>query len=320
MVLYGILVALSAVIVGVYVVWNLTVRPPEIPQEPDPAPPAGSGSQAAEPVEQEQPAGRQRREDVYNFVLLGRDRESANTDTIIVVSYDVANQKVGMISIPRDTAVNRDWRKDPKINGAYAGAGVDVLKEEIEQTFGIPIDYYIYVDLKGFVALVDELEGVDVYIPEEMNYDDPYQDLHIHYTKGQHHLNGQQAMEVVRFRHNNDGTGYGSEDLGRMQTQQKFLKAVAKKMLTASNILTKIDDYAKIFNQYVDTDLSVGNLAWLGTEVLKMGVDKIDFSTLPNEWRSPYIYLIPDETLTLVNTYLNPYVEDRTAEDLHLPS
>ena len=66
---------------------------------------------------------------------------------------------------------------------------MDVLKEEIEQTFGIPIDYYIYVDLKGFVALVDELEGVDVYIPEEMNYDDPYQDLHIHYTKGQHHLN-----------------------------------------------------------------------------------------------------------------------------------
>ena len=115
-----------------------------------------------------------------------------------MVSYDVANQKVGMISIPRDTAVNRDWRKDPKINGAYAGAGVDVLKEEIEQTFGIPIDYYIYVDLKGFVALVDELEGVDVYIPEEMNYDDPYQDLHIHYTKGQHHLNGQQAMEPAR--------------------------------------------------------------------------------------------------------------------------
>ena len=146
-----------------------TVRPPEIPQEPDPAPPAGSGSQAAEPVEQEQPAGRQRREDVYNFVLLGRDRESANTDTIIVVSYDVANQKVGMISIPRDTAVNRNWRKDPKINGAYAGAGVDVLKEEIEQTFGIPIDYYIYVDLKGFVALVDELEGVDIEIPLDMN-------------------------------------------------------------------------------------------------------------------------------------------------------
>ncbi len=73
-------------------------------------------------MEQEQPAGRQRREDVYNFVLLGRDRESANTDTIIVVSYDVANQKGGDDLHTPDTAVNRDWRKDPKINGAYAGA------------------------------------------------------------------------------------------------------------------------------------------------------------------------------------------------------
>lgn len=319
MVLYGILVALSAVIVGVYAVWNLTVRPPEIPQEPDPAPPAGSGSQAAEPVEQEQPAGRQRREDVYNFVLLGRDRESANTDTIIVVSYDVANQKVGMISIPRDTAVNRDWRKDPKINGAYAGAGVDVLKEEIEQTFGIPIDYYIYVDLKGFVALVDELEGVDVYIPEEMNYDDPYQDLHIHYTKGQHHLNGQQAMEVVRFRHNNDGSGYGNEDIGRMQTQQAFLKAVAQQTLTLSN-LDKIDDFVKIFQQYVETDLTLGNLAWLGKEAISMGAENISFSTLPGEWHSPYIYLDPDATLEVVNQYLNPYVEDRTMEDLNIPA
>ena len=56
------------------------------------------------------------------------------------------------------------------------------------------------------------------------------------------------------------------------------------------------------------------------TKALKMGLDSIDFSTLPNEWKSPYIYLNPDETLTLVNTYLNPYVEDRTAEDLNLPS
>ena len=70
----------------------------------------------------------------------------------------------------------------------------------------------------------------------------------------------------------------------------------------------------------MDTNLTVGNLAWLGTEVLKMGVDKIDFSTLPNAWKYPYIYLDPTETLTLVNTYLNPHVEDRTAEDLHLPS
>ena len=194
------------------------------------------------------------------------------------------------------------------------------LAEVVSDQLGIPVDYTVSVDLTGFEALVEAIGGVNFDVPINMDYDDPIQNLSIHFKKGVQYLNGADAMRVVRFRHNNDGTGYGSEDLGRMQTQQKFLKAVAKKMLTASNILTKIDDYAKIFNQYVDTNLTVGNLAWLCTEVLKMGVDKIDFSTLPNEWRSPYIYLIPDETLTLVNTYLNPYVEDRTAEDLHLPS
>lgn len=176
------------------------------------------------------------------------------------------------------------------------------------------------MDLKGFTALVDAIGGIDFEVPINMNYDDPIQNLSIHFQKGMQHLNGADALRVVRFRHNNDGTGYGSEDLGRMSTQQNFLKAVAKKMFTAGNIATKIDDYARIFNQYVETDLTLGNLVWLGTEVLKMGVDKIDFSTLPNEWHSPYIYLDPTETLTVVNTYLNPYVEDRTVEDLNLPS
>ena len=323
LVLYGILVALSAVIVGVYAVWNLTVRPPEIPQEPDPAPPAGSGSQAAEPVEQEQPAGRQRREDVYNFVLLGRDRESANTDTIIVVSYDVANQKVGMISIPRDTAVNRDWRKDPKINGAYAGAGVDVLKEEIEQTFGIPIDYYIYVDLKGFVALVDELEGVDVYIPEEMNYDDPYQDLHIHYTKGQHHLNGQQAMEVVRFRHNNDGSGY--TDVGRAEMQRQVLVALAKKVVSW-NSLTKVQEFVEIFQEYVKTDLSTTDMLYFASQAVGVDLDTgITQGTLEGRGEGvvrgyKYCFVFQaEDILPTLNELVNPYDQPLTEEDLDLP-
>ena len=156
-------------------------------------------------------------------------------------------------------------------------------------------------------------------VPISMNYDDPYQDLHIHFSAGMQHLSGAEALKVVRFRHNNDGSGYGSEDIGRMQTQQNFLKAVAQQTLTLSNV-DKVGEFAKIFQQYVDTDLSLGNLAWLGKEAISMGVDKISFSTLPNEWRSPYIYLDPDATLELVNQYLNPYVEDRTMEDLDIPS
>ena len=255
----------------------------------------------------------------YTILVSGSDDGNGNSDTNILVAVDTVNGYVYGVSIPRDSKAVWDG-KSHKINAAFGKGGMTKLAEVVSDQLGIPVDYTVSVDLTGFEALVEAIGGVNFDVPINMDYDDPIQNLSIHFKKGVQYLNGADAMRVVRFRHNNDGTGYGSEDLGRMQTQQKFLKAVAKKMLTASNILTKIDDYAKIFNQYVDTDLSVGNLAWLGTEVLKMGVDKIDFSTLPNEWRSPYIYLIPDETLTLVNTYLNPYVEDRTAEDLHLPS
>ncbi len=124
---------------------------------------------------------------------------------------------------------------------------------------------------------------------------------------------------MVRFRHNNDGTGYGSEDIGRMQTQQDFLKAVAKQTLTVSN-LTKLDSFCKIFQQYVETDLTVGNLVWLGGEAIGMGAESISFCTLPGDWKSPYIYLNQEEVLTLVNQYLNPYVEDRLPEDMNILS
>lgn len=175
----------------------MTIKPPPI-QTPDPTPVINGGQEdGSGDTDISTPQGPQRRELVYNFVLLGKDVDSGNTDSIIVVSFDIPNRKVGMISIPRDTAVERTWRKNPKINGAFYGAGPDVLKEEIEHTFGIPIDYYVLVDLEGFIALVDELGGVELDIPLDMNYDDPYQNLHIHFTKGVHKVDGQGAMEAV---------------------------------------------------------------------------------------------------------------------------
>ena len=247
------------------------------------------------------------------------DDGNGGSDTNILLAVDTVEDYVYGVSIPRDSKAIIDG-KAHKINYAYNKGGISLLSEVVSQQLGIPVDYTVCVDLKGFTALVDAIGGVEFYVPLNMDYDDPYQDLSIHFSKGTQWLSGADALKVVRFRHNNDGTGYGSEDLGRMSTQQAFLKAVAKKMLSAGNLATKIDDYARIFQQYVETDLTLGNLAWLGTEVLGMGVDKIEFSTLPNEWRSPYIYLDPAETLTLVNTYLNPYVEDRTAEDLQIPA
>ena len=88
----------------------------------------------------------------------------------------------------------------------YGKGGVEQRVADVSNMLGIPIDYYIKVNIKGFITLVDYLGGIDFYIPCNMDYDDPYQDLHIHYTEGQRKLSGQQAMEVARFRKNNDGS------------------------------------------------------------------------------------------------------------------
>lgn len=254
----------------------------------------------------------------YTILLSGLDDDNGGSDTNILMAVDTVNGYVYGASIPRDSKAIIGG-KAHKINYAYNKGGTELLASTVSEQLGIPVDYTVCVNLQGFTALVDAIGGVDFEVPINMDYDDPIQGLSIHFKKGMQHLSGADALRVVRFRHNNDGTGYGSEDLGRMQTQQKFLKAVAKKMFSFENLISNPRKYAEIFGQYVDTDLSVTDLAWFGMQVLGMGVDKIDFSTLPNEWKSPYIYLDPDETLALVNTYLNPYVEDRTAEDLNLP-
>ena len=268
--------------------------------------------------EEVQTSANSRKDYFYTILVYGTDDDNGGSDTNILVGFDGKNGTVSCVSIPRDTAIHLNG-KTPKFNYAFNSGGHEQARESAGDMLGIPVDFYIGVDLQAFVDLVNAIGGVDFEVPINMNYDDPYQDLHIHFNKGMQHLSGEDALKVVRFRHNNDGSGYGSEDIGRMQTQQNFLKAVAQQTLTLSNV-DKVGEFAKIFQQYVDTDLSLGNLAWLGKEAISMGVDKISFSTLPNEWRSPYIYLDPDATLELVNQYLNPYVEDRTMEDLDIPS
>ena len=304
---------------GLVGAWLCFARPPELD---DPATNTSDtsdhqqGSNSSSGTDEE--PVRQRRKNCFTILVSGHDDDNGGSDTNILVAVDAENDYIYGVSIPRDTKAVING-KNHKINYAYNSGGADLLADTISQQLGIPVDFTVTVDLDGFEALVNAIDGVDFNVPINMDYDDPYQDLHIHFSAGMQHLTGEEALKVVRFRHNNDGSGYGSEDIGRMQTQQSFLKAVAQQTLTLSN-LDKLDQFVKIFQQYVDTDLTLGNLAWLGKEAISMGAENISFSTLPNEWRSPYIYLDKEEVLTLVNTYLNPYVEDRTMEDLDIPS
>lgn len=253
----------------------------------------------------------------YNILLYGVDNDAGGSDTNMLMRFDAVNKTVDVVSLPRDTLMSNGR----KLNSSYNNGGTEKLRSNIEDMLGVPVDFYVSVDLKGFITLIDQIDGVDFDVPEDMDYDDPYQDLHIHFKKGLQHLNGQQAMEVVRFRHNNDNTGYGGQqDLGRIGTQQAFLKTVAQKLMKLENVPAM----AETFLKYVKTDLTLGNLIWLANQALSMGgMDAISFATLPGDGAGWYkdmsVYALdPEQVLEMTNSMLNPYATDITADDQNI--
>lgn len=253
----------------------------------------------------------------YNILLYGVDNDAGGSDTNMLMRFDAVNKTVDVVSLPRDTLMSNGH----KLNSSYNNGGTEKLRSNIEDMLGVPVDFYVSVDLKGFIALINQIGGVDFDVPEDMDYDDPYQDLHIHFKKGLQHLNGQQAMEVVRFRHNNDNTGYGGQqDLGRIGTQQAFLKTVAQKLMKLENVPAM----AETFLKYVKTDLTLGNLMWLANQALSMGgMDAISFATLPGDGAGWYkgmsVYALdPEQVLEMTNSMLNPYATDITADDQNI--
>lgn len=318
--LYRAIVVLSAIIVGVYVFYRYMTRLPPITDHPA-QPSAGTGTEG-QPTPQ--PVSSNRKEGWYTFLLCATDHGNGGTDTMIVVAYDTVNQKVNMVSIPRDTIILNSRGNVRKLNSSYNNGGVDGVREAVSQLLGIPLDYYIKIDLQGFVEAVDAVGPISFEIPCDMNYDDdtPGQELHIHYTAGVHELTGEQAMEVVRFRYSNDGSGSGYNDTGRMETQRNFILAVLKQTLRLSNI-AKVPELAKIAMTYVETDLTLQEMTAFGNQVFT-GLDLntgITSQNLPGDYSARigkgwYVALDPQGTLDVVNQYLNPYKEDRTMSDL----
>ena len=330
-ILYGILVAISAVIVAVYLAFTFFVPEPEIAQpEPEHTPPVveqPGQEDPVQPVDPEEPAVEplERREGVYNVLLAGTDAEGYRTDTMMVLSYDTKAQTVGVVSVPRDTLIDRSGSESPKL--VYGKGGVEQRVKDISDMLGVPIDYYIKVNLRGFVAVVDYLGGVDFYVPCDMNYDDPYQDLHIHFKEGMQHLDGQEVMEVARFRQNNkdeNGNATGYWDTGRTETQQKLLIALAKKVLSW-NSLTKINGFVEIFNEYVSTNLSLTDMLYFASQAIYVDTASgVQTATLTGDGdvrhkgQSYCFQLDEQSTLDTVNALINPYTRDLTLDELNI--
>lgn len=266
-------------------------------------------------------------------VLLGHDKETVEkletlrilimgestgmSDTIIVCSYNPKTQNVSMLSIPRDTYVlngNYKYSGYNKINSLYSGGKTpEKTVQAVNEITGLDINYYILVDTEALIKLVNLIGGVYFDVPTDMNYDDDGQDLHIHLTKGYQKLTGEQVEQVVRFRHNNDGTSYppdyGDEDYGRMKTQRNIIIEIAKQTIKLKNI-TEIKNILNIMKEDVKTNVNFNNIINYVPYAVNVDMSTIKTLQLPgvSENRGGYgwfFYHDEEETKKIIDELFN---------------
>lgn len=235
--------------------------------------------------------------DVTNILVAGVDAGGYRTDLILMVQVDTAQKKVSVLQIPRDTRVNNK-RNDKKINSAYF-SGIDTLKEEVRSVTGLYTDFFATVTFDAFKEIVDALGGVTVDVPIDMNYHDPVQGLSIELKAGRQKLNGEEAMMFMRFRKNDDGSGYPGGDLDRNKTQAEFYSAVLKKTMSPIGILKAPFIYGAVMKN-TNTDLNNKEVWQLMFRVLTIGRKNINVYQLPGEgaYRGGVSYFIHSENET----------------------
>lgn len=235
-----------------------------------------------------------------NILVLGGDFVNNNTDTMMVLNYNPSSSKISLLSIPRDTKVEINGRSR-KINYAYPNGGVELANSTLKDLLGIEINYYIYIDTSVFRKIIDKLGGVNYYIPIDLNYDDPIQDLHIHLKQGQQLLDGEEAEQFMRFRHPSSfkrSPGimkfYNGSDLNRIDAQQDFIREVIRQK---ANImyLPKFKDVVTTLFQEVKTNFAINDAIRLIQKITEISPSDISYFKLAGEDKyidkvSYYIY------------------------------
>ena len=238
------------------------------------------------------------------FLLLGvsTDLGGKITDTIMVATYNPKDQTASLLSIPRDT-----YTPNEKINALYT-KGIDRILAKVNELTGLDLKYYMVVDNEALIKLVDVIGGVEFDVPINMNYHDDTQGLSIELSKGLQVLDGNHAEQLLRFRKNDDGTGYpakyGSDDIGRMKTQRNFIMATAKQTLQAKNIF-KIKDIIDIIYEYVETNISISNIKSYVPYAINFNVENLKSVVLPGtsvgptqsgNLYAPYWFILTNKT------------------------
>lgn len=233
------------------------------------------------------------------FVVMCTDEDGTRTDTIMVGCYNSVTEGISLISVPRDTIVSvsaanyevmrqefpEPGQRTMKINAVhhYAGddLGPDMLVDELNSLLGTDIQYYVRVDFDAFHYLIDSIGGVEFDVPQDMDYDDPTQDLSIHLKAGMQLLDGDKAEQLVRFRKDNYGGGYFNGDLGRIEMQQSFMKVLITKLTNVDTIKSNPTAYLTAFFKYIKTNAGISDAVKYVSALDKIDTSKIETYTLP---------------------------------------
>ncbi len=243
--------------------------------------------------------------DKISILIMGESE--GMSDTMIVCSYNPKTQEASMLSIPRDTFTGdstSNAKSSDKLNSLYSnGTKPEKTLAAINEITGLNIKNYILIDTKALKELVDAIDGIEFNVPIDMEYGDYSQNLFIDLKAGLQKLDGSKVEQLVRFRHNNDGSTYpyeyGMEDYGRMRTQRELIKVVASQTIKLSNV-TKATQMLDILKKYVQTNMDFNQFKDYIPYAINLNMDSIKTEQLPGESKvlNGIWFFLPDDEKT----------------------
>lgn len=258
------------------------------------------------------------------------------SDTMLLLRFDPANERVSVLSIPRDTRTSVDGVVT-KINEANREGGPALSAQAVSELMGgVAIDRYMRINVQGVETLIDALGGVEMDVPKDMKYQDDSQHLYINLKAGEQRLDGDKALQFLRYRYDDQG------DIGRIQRQQMMMRALVEQALNPTTI-TRLPKILSVIQSHIDTNLSVEELVALVGYGSQIDRSKVQMLMLPGDFSSyedyELSYWLPDYTeidtlaaqyFGLANTYsaaeeidptsLRVAIQDSTYDDVAVQS
>jgi polyisoprenyl-teichoic acid--peptidoglycan teichoic acid transferase len=215
------------------------------------------------------------------------------SDTMLLLRFDPDKETLSVLSIPRDTRVHLNGYGVRKINHANEYGGPALTTAALSDLLGgIKIHRYVRVNVQGIEKLVDALGGVTVDVPKDMKYNDFSQHFYIDLKKGRQHLDGNKAVQFLRFRYDELG------DISRVQRQQMLMRSVVEQTLQPATIV-KIPKILSVIQSHIDTNLTIQELMGLANFAASTERSDVKMMMLPgdfnNDGRTAVSYWLPNE-------------------------